>query len=53
LPVGFDNPPINMLGPEAMIELQGLVGQFENDPECHFLSRLHEFGMADCRYHGM
>jgi hypothetical protein len=29
----FDNPPINMLGPEAMIELQGLVGQFENDPD--------------------
>ncbi|RFB78168.1 enoyl-CoA hydratase/isomerase family protein [Methylovirgula sp. 4M-Z18] len=29
----FDNPPINMLGPEAMIELQGLVGQFETDPD--------------------
>lgn len=29
----FDNPPINMLGPEAMTELQSLVGQFENDPD--------------------
>src|SRR5258708_30193150 len=28
----FDNPPINMLGPETMLELQGLVGQFEKDP---------------------
>ena len=30
----FDNPPINMLGPETMLELQGLVGQFEKDPGC-------------------
>src|SRR5216684_2187071 len=29
----FDNPPINMLGPETMLELQGLVGQFEKDPD--------------------
>src|SRR5258705_2327223 len=28
----YDNPPINMLGPETMLELQGLVGQFEKDP---------------------
>src|SRR5258705_4129969 len=29
----FDNPPINMLGPETMLELRGLVGQFEKDPD--------------------
>jgi hypothetical protein len=29
----FDNPPINMLGPETMLELQGLVGRFEKDPD--------------------
>jgi enoyl-CoA hydratase/carnithine racemase len=29
----FDNPPINMPGPEAMIELEGLPGQFENDTD--------------------
>src|SRR5258708_13197947 len=29
----FDTPPINMLGPETMLELRGLVGQFEKDPD--------------------
>src|SRR5258708_19688913 len=29
----FDTPPINMLGPQTMLELRGLVGQFEKDPD--------------------
>src|SRR5215472_6990840 len=29
----LDNPPINMLGPQTILELQDLVGQFETDPE--------------------
>ena len=29
----FDNPPINLLDPQTMLELQSLVGEFEKDPE--------------------
>jgi enoyl-CoA hydratase/carnithine racemase len=29
----FDNPPINMLDPQTMLELQSLIGQFETDME--------------------
>ncbi|MFD1561715.1 enoyl-CoA hydratase/isomerase family protein [Paraburkholderia silviterrae] len=29
----FDNPPINMIDPQSMLELQDLVTQFESDPE--------------------
>ncbi len=29
----FDNPPINMLDPQTILELQDLVGRFETDPE--------------------
>lgn len=29
----FENPPINMIDPQSMLELQQLVDQFETDPE--------------------
>ena len=29
----FENPPINMIDPQSMLELQDLLGQFETDPD--------------------
>ncbi|KIH83433.1 enoyl-CoA hydratase/isomerase family protein [Pseudomonas batumici] len=29
----FENPPINMIDPQSMLELQELLSQFETDPE--------------------
>ena len=39
----FENPPINMLDPQTMLELQDLVGQFETDPGL----KVVVFGSAD------
>ena len=31
--VTFDNPPLNLIDPEVLVELQDLINQFEADSE--------------------